>query len=365
MSITTILGANHALPAYRDRINARHDVPGVIQCLGSTHGDNFAFYHGDTCEVLPQIPANSVDLIIYSPPFSSLYTYTDSPRDMGNCTDDAQFFEHYGWLVGELLRVLRPGRMAVVHCTDIPSTITHHGLIGLRDFSGDIIKAHMACPPVDVIGSDGTRRSFPWIYHSRTTVWKDPVVEMQRTKALGLLHKQIKKDSTRSRCGLPDYLLSFRKGHEAHDPRFGGAPVTHTNETFPVERWQQWASSHWPLDVPEEWGHRRAEEMAKATAPVWRDIDQTRTLNVRQAREDGDERHMCPLQLDVIERLVKLWSNPGEVVLSPFGGVGSEGVGSLTHKRRFVGVELKESYFNTGSRNLLDADNTRQVGLFG
>ena len=357
---STIIGSNQILRPFKERRDA-----GGVQCLDSTHGDNFAFYHGDTCEVLPQLPSNSADLIIYSPPFSSLYTYTDSPRDMGNCAGDEVFFEHYGWLLGELLRVLRPGRMAVVHCTDIPSTITHQGLIGLRDFSGDIIRAHKMTPAVDVIGANGSRRSFEWVYHSRATVWKDPVVEMQRTKSLGLLHKQLKKDSTRSRMGLPDYLLGFRKGHEKYDPNYAGVPVTHTSESFSVEQWQQWASCHWDMPAPSEWSDRRRIEIEKATAPVWRDIDQTRTLNVRQARDNGDERHMCPLQLDVIERLVKLWSNPGEVVLSPFGGVGSEGVGSLGLKRRFVGVELKESYFRTGSRNLLEADNTRQGSLFG
>jgi len=298
-----------------------------IECLGSQAGENYLMVNGDCCEVIPQLPDDSVDMIIYSPPFSSLYTYSDSARDMGNCSGDGQFFDHYGYLLGELLRVLKPGRLAAVHVSDIPATITHDGYVGLRDFSGMVIKSHM-----DVTPDQGP----PWVYHGRCTIWKDPVVEMQRTKALGLLWKQIRKDSTRSRMGMPDYLLFFRKGDRASP-----VPVSHTAEDFPVGQWQQWAS------------------------PVWMDIDQTDTLNVRAAREDGDERHMCPLQLGVIDRAIRLYSNPEEVILSPFGGVGSEGVGAIRAGRRYFGVELKRSYFDRACVNLDREDNPRQVGLFG
>ena len=298
-----------------------------IECLDSQAGENYLMMNGDCCEVIPQLPDESVDMIIYSPPFSSLYTYSDSPRDMGNCTNDGQFFEHYGYLLGELLRVLKPGRLAAVHVSDIPATITHNGYVGIRDFSGMVIRAHQQVEP---------DYGPPWVFHSRCTVWKDPVTAMQRTKALGLLWKQIKKDSTRSRMGLPDYLLFFRKGD-----RPCPSAVTHTAEEFPVNQWQQWAS------------------------PVWMDINATNTLNVRAAREDGDERHMCPLQLDLIDRAIRLYSNPDDVILSPFGGVASEGVGALRAGRRYVGVELKRSYFDRACINLDQEDNPRQVGLFG
>ena len=232
---------------------------------------------------------------------------------MGNCASDDEFAQHYRYLIAEKLRVTKPGRLTAVHCSDLPSSKWKDGVIGLKDFPGEIIRSHQEAG---------------WIFHSRVTVWRDPVVEMTRTKALGLLYKQLQKDSTRSRQGMADYVLVFRK------PGENAEPVGQRPEHFPVTQWQQWAS------------------------PVWMDIQQTNTLNVTMARDHADERHVCPLQLDLIERALTLWSNPGDVVLSPFMGIGSEGVVSVKLKRRFIGVELKESYFRQACRYLDQADRS-------
>lgn len=289
----------------------------MIQCLAEQHGHKFSAYHGDCVDVVRQLPDHSVGFSIYSPPFSSLFVYSESIADMGNSANDAEFAEHYGFLVRELARVTKPGRLSAVHCSDLPTTKWKDGVIGIRDFSGLIIRIHEAAG---------------WVLHSRVTIWKCPVVEMTRTKALGLLYKQLKKDSTRSRTGMADYLLVFRAPGENVEP------VVHDEKEFPVSQWQQWAS------------------------PVWMDIQQTDTLNVAAARDPKDERHVCPLQLDLINRALVLWSNPGDVVLSPFMGIGSEGVVSLERKRRFIGVELKESYFRQACKYLDGVD--RQGDLF-
>lgn len=289
----------------------------VVRCLGEAHGDGFALYHGDCVEVCRQLPDASVGFSVYSPPFSSLYTYSDALNDMGNCASDAQFFEQYAFLVAELHRVLKPGRLVAVHCKDLVDYAgsSDTGMAGLRDFPGELVRVHKAA-------------GFSW--HSRVTIWKSPVVEMQRTKAHGLLYRQLRTDSTFSRQGLAEYVLVFRKwareGDDVH-------PVSHTPDGFTLSQWQEWAS------------------------PVWMTIDQTNVLNVQKAREDKDEKHMCPLQIDVIERCLTLWSNPGDTVLSPFAGVGSEGVVSRRMGRRFVGVELKESYFRDAARNLRDVES--------
>lgn len=290
---------------------------GRVKCLGEKHGRGFAAYHGDCVDVVRQLPDGSAGLSVYSPPFSNLFVYSDSAADMGNAADDAEFFEHYSFLIRELLRVTADGRLSAVHCSDLPTKKWKDGHIGLKDLPGGIIRAH---------------EDAGWIYHSRITVWRCPVVEMTRTKALGLLYKQLQKDSTRSRQGMADYVLVFRK------PGENAVPVTQRPATFPLEQWQQWAS------------------------PVWMDIQQTNTLNVQAARDPQDERHICPLQLDLIERCVALWSNPGDTVLSPFMGIGSEGVVSLRSGRRFVGVELKESYFRQAVANIEAED--RQERLF-
>lgn len=289
----------------------------MVKCLGESHGENFAAYWGDCVDVCRQLPDESVGFTVYSPPFSNLFVYSDSIADMGNSVDDAEFFQHYGFLIRELYRLTPPGRLSAVHCSDIPLTKWKDGLIAIKDLSGMIIRAH---------------EEAGWALHSRITIWKSPVVEMTRTKALGLLHKQLLKDSGRSRAGMPDYLLVFRK------PGDNPKPIHHTPEDFPVTQWQEWAS------------------------PVWMTVDQTNVLNARIARGDHDEKHLCPLQLDVIRRALVLWSNPGDTVLSPFMGVGSEGVESMLANRKFIGVELKKEYFETAELYLQSTD--KQGSLF-
>jgi DNA modification methylase len=291
-----------------------------MNVLNQTVRDEFALYHGDCVEVLAGLPDASVDLSIYSPPFGDLFVYSASERDMGNSSSHGQFFEHYAHVVRELRRVVKPGRMVAVHCSDLPLRKFRDGDIGLYDFSGDVIRAHL---------------SAGFVLHSKVTVWKDPVVEMQRTKALGLLYKQLQKDSTKSRMGMPDYVCVFRV------PGQNAAPVMHKPVDFPVDKWQQWAS------------------------PVWMDIDQTNVLNGRAARANDDERHICPLQLDLIERIVVLYSNPGEVVLSPFAGIGSEGYVTIRAGRKFVGAELKPEYFTAASRTLTEQASASALDLFG
>lgn len=268
---------------------------------------DFAAYHADTVELARDMPSESVDFSVFSPPFASLYTYSASERDMGNCRDMDDFFEHYRYLIREQRRVMRPGRLIAIHCMLMPTSKERHGYIGLQDFRGDIIRAYQ---------KEG------FIFHSEVVIWKDPVTAMQRTKALGLLWKTIKKDSTMSRQGIPDYVVVMRT------PGENQTPVAHTAEEFPVDQWQKWAS------------------------PIWMDIDPSDTLQYQSAREEEDERHICPLQLGVIRRCLGLWSNPGDLVWSPFMGIGSEGFVALQMGRRFVGAELKASYYQQAVRNL-------------
>lgn len=262
--------------------------------------NNMALFHGDCVEVASQLPSNSVHFSVSSIPFASLYTYSNSERDMGNCRNYQEFSEHFDFIVKEWFRITMHGRLVSIHCMNLPTSKQHHGYIGIQDFRGDIIRWF---------------QNAGFIYHSEVCIWKDPVTAMQRTKALGLLHKQIKKDSAMSRQGIPDYLVTFRK------PGDNPEPVTHTNESFPVSLWQRYAS------------------------PVWMDINPSKTLQRESAREHNDERHICPLQLEVIERAIELWSNPGDVVYDPFGGIGSTGYMALKMGRRTVMSELKESYF--------------------
>jgi DNA methylase len=295
-----------------------------VKVLDQAEGAGWTLVHGDSAEVLRGLPESSVHFSCYSPPFASLYTYSASERDMGNCRSHGEFFEHFAFLMPEMLRVTRPGRNMSVHCMDIPMSKVKDGEIGLHDFPGELVRAASAAG---------------WIWHSRVTIWKDPVTQMQRTKALGLLHKQIRKDSCMSRMGLADYVLTFRK------PGVNTEPVSHTHADFPVEQWQKWAS------------------------PIWGegDINPSDTLQYRSAREDDDERHIAPLQLEVIRRCVRLWSNPGDVVLSPFAGIGSEGYVAVEEGRKYVGVELKRSYYEQAVRNLKSVEpgaKGRQVGLF-
>jgi len=281
--------------------------------------DRIALYHGDCVEVASSLPDNSIDYSIYSPPFQSLYTYSASDRDMGNNGNSDDFYKHFGFLANELFRTIKPGRLMSFHCMQLQLSKFRDGVIGLRDFRGELIKMFQDCG---------------FIYHSEVCIWKDPVTAMQRTKALGLLHKTIRKDSSMSRQGIADYLVTMRKPGENADP------ISHTHDTFPVQMWQRYAS------------------------PVWMDINPSRTLQFKTARESDDERHICPLQLQVIERGMELWSNPGDLVFSPFAGIGSEGYVSIEMGRRFVGSELKKSYFELAKRNLSEARETQASGLF-
>lgn len=268
------------------------------------------------------MPESSVDLSVYSPPFANLYIYSDDPRDMGNCADDDEFFNQYRFLIREMYRVTKPGRVSCVHCKNLVNYKGRDGMAGLRDFRGEIIREHVAAG---------------WAYHSEVTIWKDPVIEMQRTKAHGLLYKQLRADSTFSRQGMAEYLITFRKW--AKDDEEEVSPVTHTKDEFPLEQWQEWAS------------------------PVWKTIRQTRVLNKELARDSEDEKHICPLQLDVIERCLGLWSNPGDVVFSPFMGVGSEGYQSLLMKRRFIGTELKAAYYKQACGFMRQAEAEQETLL--
>jgi DNA modification methylase len=293
----------------------------TIRCLNEAHGDTWAAYHGDCVDVVRQLPDASVGFSVYSPPFSGLYIYNDSVADMGNCADDDEFFDHYRFLVREMYRVLKPGRLVAVHCKDLVFYQTQRGTAGLRDFQGRIIRAH------EDVGFN---------LHSRVTVWRCPVREMTKTKAHGLLYKQLQADSTFSRQGLPEYFVVFRKWAAEGDVV---EPVTHTPNDFPLSQWQEWAS------------------------PVWMDTRETDVLNVDAAREPGDEKHICPLPLDLITRAIALWSNPGDTVLSPFMGIGSEGVTAVKLKRRFIGVELKDSYWRQACQ-FIDAEDRESRTLF-
>ena len=289
-------------------------------------GDNYTIYNGDSCEVLQGIPDNSIHYSIFSPPFESLYTYSNSDRDLGNCKTRGEFYQQFEFIVKQLYRVIMPGRLLSFHCMNLPTSKERDGYIGLRDFRGELIRLF---------------QSVGFIYHSEVCIFKSPVQAMQRTKALGLLHKQLKKDSCMSRLGIPDYVVTMRKPGENPER------VSHTNESYPVTKWQEVASPIWDLYA----------------SPVWWDIDQSATLNRVAAREEKDERHVCPLQLPVIERCVELYTNPGDIVLDPFDGIGSTGYQALLMGRKHVGVELKESYYKLACENLdkADAGDTEQM----
>ena len=279
-------------------------------------GNGWELYHGDCVRVAKTLKEESIDCSIFSPPFADLFTYSSDPQDMGNCNGKDEFAEQFKFLIDELLRITKPGRMACVHCNDLLSTKWKHGKIEYQDFSGEIVRAF---------------RTAGWYFHSRITIWKDPVVEMQRTKAHGLLYKTLRTDSSDSRTGSPEYVLIFKKPGENKEP------ITHTPEEFPLDQWQEWAS------------------------PVWKTIDQGNVLNGEMARDEQDERHICPLQLDVIQRCLVMWSNAGDTIFSPFAGIGSEGYQSLKMKRKFIGAELKDSYFKQGCSFLKNANLQKEL----
>ena len=304
-----------------------------MKVLNQVITDSYSLYHGDSCEVIKGIPDNSLHYSIFSPPFNSLYTYSNSSRDMGNGKTEDDFAVHFQFLVKELYRVLMPGRLVSFHCMNLPASLQNDGYIGIKDFRGDLIRAFQA---------EG------FIYHSEVCIWKDPVTAMQRTKAIGLLHKQIVKDSSISRQGIPDYLVTMRKPGANPEPIEGGftyfagedPPKLQGNHRDSINIWQRYAS------------------------PVWMDINPSNTLQFQSARDNADERHICPLQLQVIERALQLWTNPGDVVCDPFNGIGSAGYVAIGMDRKYIGVELKDSYFQCAINNLASAVHSRQSSLF-
>ena len=280
--------------------------------------DGVTVYLGDCVKHSRKFADNSIDYSVFSPPFADLFVYSNSDHDMGNCKNDTEFVEQLKFLIAELFRTLKPGRNVSFHCMNLPTTKMRQGFIGLRDFRGDLIRAF---------------QDAGFIYHSEVAIWKDPVVAMQRTKALGLLHKTVRENGSMSRMGLPDYVVTMRKPGDCVDR------VTHEGDDLPVHLWQKYAS------------------------PIWSDINQGRTLNKMPARDENDEKHMCPLQLDVIERCIHLWTNKGDLIFSPFTGIGSEGYCAIKMGRRFVGTELKPQYWDLACLNIEDAKK-EQNGLF-
>ncbi|MDX2265419.1 MAG: site-specific DNA-methyltransferase [Hyphomicrobiales bacterium] len=288
--------------------------------LNQAVGRTWTAIHGDCVEALRDLPDNSVDFSVYSPPFSSLYIYSDSERDMGNVGSDAEFQAAYALLVREKLRVTKPGRLTAIHVKDLVyySNASDKGDRGLRDFTGACIATHVAAG---------------WSFHSRHTIWRCPVREMTKAKPDGLLFKNFRIDAARNRAGLPEYLVAFRKWGPGMDET---PPIVHDEREFPLDTWRQWAS------------------------PVWNwegdDLPETDVLNVKAARDYDDEKHLCPMPLNITNRAIRLWSNPGDVVLSPFMGIGSEGVAAMRARRRFIGVELKDSYFAQAVRYIGEAE---------
>lgn len=290
-----------------------------IGVINQAMSDRYALYNGDSAEILKGIPSDSIHYSIFSPPFASLYTYSNSERDLGNCRTTEEFYEQFQYIVKELYRVIMPGRLLSFHCMDLPLSKERDGIIGIRDFRGELIKEF---------------EKAGFVLHSQVCIWKDPVTAMQRTKAIGLLHKQLKKDSAISRQCIPDYLVTVRKPGENPEP------VSHTNESFPVSIWQRYAS------------------------PVWMDINPSDTLQATSCREEKDERHICPLQLTVIRRAINLWTNPNDIVLTPFLGIGSEAYVALETGRRAIGIELKPSYFRQAVANCEGVTASEQISLW-
>lgn len=308
-----------------------------IKCVNQVVNEKYAIYQGDCFELIRAIPGDSIHFGVHSPPFSGLYKFSNFDRDLSN-SEDAEFFEHYSFLIQELLRVTMPGRLHSVHCMQLPTSKTRDGFIGMRDFRGEIVRAYVDAG---------------WIFHSEVCIWKDPVVAQQRTKSIRLLHKQIEKDSSISGQGLADYVVTFRKPGENPEPLSGGftqyvgTGLDISREAY--ERDTAGRSNSWPYD---KWASILVWQ--RYASPVWMDINQHRTLQYRGGRDEKDEVHISPLQLDVIERCVDLWSAPGDVVLTPFLGIGSEVYAAVEMGRRAIGFELKPSYFAQAVKNLQD-----------
>lgn len=312
----------------------------AVEVLDKASGRDWTLYQGDCIPVLQGLPDGSIHYTIYSPPFCSLYTFSDSPRDLSNCRNDATFWRHYDFVCEELMRVTKPGRLVSIHCMQLPTSKNRDGFIGLRDFRGDIIRAHQKAG---------------MIYHSEVCIRKDPVSAMQRSKSIGLLHKQVVKDSALSRMTVCDYIVTMRKPGDNPEPVNGefdayygadnaipptdpGRKASHVADSYSVKVWQRYAEG------------------------VWLDIAQSDVLSRVEARAEEDERHISPLQLTVIRRCVDLWSNSGDIVLSPFAGIGSEGYVALELQRRFLGIELKREYFDQGAKNLAGIEREKGEG---
>lgn len=307
--------------------------PTTTNVLTEAHGANYTIWHGDCIEVMKGLPDQSIDHSVFSPPYGgTLYTYSNSPRDIGNCRDDTEFWHHFRYVIQGLKRIIKPGRIVAVDCMNIPAMKERDGYIGLKDFRGDLIREFVEAG---------------FIFHSEHVIWKDPLIEATRTKALGLMHKQLCKDSAMSRAGIPQYLLAFR------DPGVNAEPISH------IDGLTSFAGD----DEPEQ-GNLSHERWRRYASPVWMDIRSNRTLNARAARENNDERHICPIALDIVERALTLWTNPGDVVFSPFTGIGSEGFVSIEMGRKFIGAELKESYFKQAALNIASAEQEKTQDLF-
>lgn len=327
-----------------------------VNTIDQTIESDYALYNGDCVEIARSLPDSSIHYSIFSPPFASLYTYSNSDRDMGNCRSDDEFFEHFRFLIRELYRITIPGRLVSFHCMDIPAMKSRDGYIGIKDFPAQLRQAF------EDVG---------FIYHSKVTIWKDPLVEATRTKALGLMHKQIVKDSAMCRQGLPDYLLTMRKPGDNPEPiahpegltRFFGENEPEAPKKDPEFRYNY--DERKKISITNDDPVYSHHVWRRYASPVWMDIRQSNTLQYRSARDEKDEKHICPLQLDVIARGVELWSNPGDIVFSPFAGIGSEGYQAIKMGRRFVGVELKESYFKVACNNLAMAVDEAFEELLG
>lgn len=325
-----------------DAINANIENRMISSEIYDTDDVNTEYYkirRGDCVRLIKDVPDESVGFSVFSPPFADLFVYSSHIEDMGNCKDDKEFEKQFGFLAKELFRVIKPGRNIAIHCMDLPAQKGRHGYIGIRDFTGLILRLF---------------ESVGFIYASRITIWKDPVVAMQRTKALGLLHKQIKKDGTMSRVGIPDNILVFRKDGERTDPVKHYGSYNEMLNACKTDNLQEAIEETRILDV---------ETWQRYASPIWMDIDQGDTLNGRVAREEEDEKHMCPLQLGVIKRLIHLYTNPGDTVLTPFMGIGSELYQAVKMDRKGIGFELKESYYYQAKQNLQDVLDCKKQGL--
>jgi hypothetical protein len=315
-------------------------APAVIN---QASGEAWTLFHGDCIDVVRGLPEGSLHFTIYSPPFQSLYTFSDDPRDLSNCADDETFWTHYRFLIAETYRATMPGRLVSIHCMQLPTSKLRDGFIGLRDFRGQIIKAH---------------EDAGFIYHSEVCIRKDPVAAMQRTKSIGLLHKQVCKDSALSRMAVADYIVTMRKPGDNPEPIAGAFNAYYGSDSLPAED-PGHAAAHVASSYSVQVWQRYAE-------PVWMDINQSDVLSYRDGRAVEDERHISPLQLTPIRRCLQLWSLPGEVVFSPFAGIGSELYCAVEMGRKGLGAELKESYFDQATANLREVERTTgATSVFG